>query len=229
LAAESSCPHDLGEGQRRRLDALLARLATDPHAPTSIRDPGQGADVHVADSLAGLDVGPLRNANAIADLGSGAGFPGFVLAIALPKAHVSLVESVGRKADWLKETVTALGLSTVEVVETRAEAWRGGLERHDAVTARALASLPVLVEYAAPLLRQGGVLVAWKGKRDPVEDAAGAAAAERLGMVLAQVRPVTPYPGSRDRHLHVFEKVAPTPEGFPRAPGRARKRPIGVV
>ena len=84
----------------------------------------------------------------------------------------------------------------------------------------------MLVEYAAPLLREGGVLVAWKGARDPAEEAAGAAGAKKVGMAVREVRPVKPYPASESRHLHVFEKAAPTPPEFPRRAGMARKRPL---
>ena len=85
----------------------------------------------------------------------------------------------------------------------------------------------MLVEYAAPLLREGGVLVAWKGARSEEEERAGARAAERLGMGAGEVRRVVPFAGARNRHLHVFRKEAPTPDGFPRRPGMARKRPLG--
>ena len=85
----------------------------------------------------------------------------------------------------------------------------------------------MLVEYAAPLLRAGGVLVAWKGARDAAEEAGGAAAAERLRMATREVERVVPFEGAENRHLHVFEKLGPTPEGFPRRPGMARKRPLG--
>jgi 16S rRNA (guanine527-N7)-methyltransferase len=95
------------------------------------------------------------------------------------------------------------------------------------VTARAVDSLAVLAEYAAPLLEAGGVLVAWKGARDRAEEEAGVAAAERLGLRVVDVLRVEPFPGARDRHLHVYEKAAPTPPGFPRRPGMARKRPLG--
>jgi 16S rRNA (guanine527-N7)-methyltransferase len=84
----------------------------------------------------------------------------------------------------------------------------------------------VLAEYAAPLLREGGVLVAWKGARDPGEEAAAATAADRLGLAQRAVLPVRPFEGARHRHLHVLAKVAPTPAGFPRRPGMARKRPL---
>ena len=103
----------------------------------------------------------------------------------------------------------------------------GGRDAYDAVTARALGPLALLVEYAAPLLREGGVLVAWKGARDADEEAAGSAAAAAVGMAVEDVLPVKPFPSSEHRHLHVVRKISPTPPGFPRRPGMARKRPLG--
>jgi 16S rRNA (guanine527-N7)-methyltransferase len=94
------------------------------------------------------------------------------------------------------------------------------------VTARALAPLTALVEYAAPLLKDGGRLVAWKGARDAAEEADGAAAAAATGMELEQIHQAPPRPGADQRHLHVFRKVAPTPPRYPRREGMARKRPI---
>jgi 16S rRNA (guanine527-N7)-methyltransferase len=102
----------------------------------------------------------------------------------------------------------------------------GGREAYDAVTARAVAPLAVLAEYASPLLREGGVLVAWKGARDAAEEAAASKAADRLGMQVREVVRVEPFAGARDRRLHVLGKVGPTPAGLPRRPGMARKRPL---
>ena len=96
----------------------------------------------------------------------------------------------------------------------------------DAVTARALAALPVLCEYAAPLLRPGGVLVCWKGAVDAVEEADGRAAASVLGLSEPDVRSVVPYPGSQRRTLWVFRRVGDVPAGFPRREGMALKRPL---
>ena len=110
-----------------------------------------------------------------------------------------------------------------------AAALGGGAGAYDAVTARAVAALPVLVEYAAPLLRADGVLVAWKGARARDEEEAGARAAASVGLEPVEVRHVVPFEGARDRHLHVFCKVSPTPERFPRRPGMAEKRPLGTV
>ncbi len=183
--------------------------------------------MHVADSLAGLVLDEVRAAREVADLGAGAGFPGVVLAAALPEARVALVESVGRKCAFMQRIVQAAGLANARVVCARAEAWPDGLGRHDLVTARALAPLGVLAEYAAPLLRVGGALVAYKGARDPGEEADAVRAAAALGLEPRTVRRVTPFPGAEQRHLHVLAKVAETPARFPRRPGMARKRPLG--
>jgi 16S rRNA (guanine527-N7)-methyltransferase len=218
--------YGLPGGAAERLGVLLARLAEDPHAPTTVRSPAEAIEVHVADSLAGLAFGPLREAGTVADLGAGAGFPGLVLAVAVPAARVALVESVGRKAEWIRDASEAMGLANVEVVTARAEEWRDGRGVCDVVTARALAALPVLAEYAAPLLREGGHLLAWKGERSVSEEADGLAAAHELGLQPLDPIAVKPFPAARHRHLHPFRKVAPTPARFPRRAGMAVKRPL---
>jgi 16S rRNA (guanine527-N7)-methyltransferase len=206
--------------------ALLDLVAAEPAAITSVRDPEHGVDVHVADSLVALEVEPVHTAERIADLGAGGGFPGLALAVALPGARVALVESVERKCAFLRGAAAALGLDNVEVVNARAEAWPEGLGAHGLVTARALAPLPVVLEYAAPLLAVGGTLVAWKGRRDPAEEADAAAAAELLHMSRPASRRVHPFAGAHDRHLSISSKVSATPDGYPRRPGMARKRPL---
>ncbi|HEV2752241.1 MAG TPA: 16S rRNA (guanine(527)-N(7))-methyltransferase RsmG [Solirubrobacteraceae bacterium] len=216
----------LPEQAADRLGRLLGLLAEDGAAPTSVREPNRAVDVHVADSLAGLQLSAVRDARQVADLGSGAGFPGLVLAVALPEARVALVESDGRKAAFLARAVEAVGAANVEVVRARAEAWRAGTGVHDLVTARALAGLPVLVEYAAPLLARGGRLVAWKGHRDAREEADGAAAAAVTGLEPAGVVAVRPFPWVQARSLYLYSKERETPSRFPRREGMARKRPL---
>jgi 16S rRNA (guanine527-N7)-methyltransferase len=210
-----------------QLDELLRLVQESPHSLTAVRDPVAGVDLHVADSLAGLGVDELRHAQRIADLGAGAGFPGLVLAIALPATQVVLVESVGKKATFLEETIERLGLENAEVVAGRAEGWTAGLGTCDVVVARALASLDILVEYAAPLLREDGILVAWKGRRDQAEEAGAARAAEILGMDVPEAREVDG-PAGAERHLYLSRKLRPTPPGYPRREGMARKRPLGA-
>jgi len=208
------------------IDRLLDLLERDDAAPTTVRAREAALDVHVADSLSGLELPAVRDARRIADLGAGAGFPGLVLAAALPQAHVTLVESVGRKCAWLEHAIAVMGLTNAGVVNARAEEWTSGLGANDLVTARALAGLNVLVEYAAPLLADGGALVAWKSRRDPVEEADGEAAATALGMEAREIARVQPFPDARDRHLYLYLKVGSTPNGYPRRPGMASKRPL---
>ena len=209
-----------------KFQALLDLVASEPAAITSIRDPGDGVDAHVADSLVALEFDVVREAARIADLGSGAGFPGLALAIARPDAHVALVESVARKCAFLERAAEALALDNVTVVPVRAEAWRDGLGSNDVVTARALAPLGVVLEYAAPLLTVGGTLVAWKGRLEPTEEADAQAAAMALGMAQPESSAVHPFEGAQGRFLYFSSKVAPTPPQFPRRAGMARKRPL---
>jgi len=204
-------------------------MLADPRAPISASTVAKARDVHIADSLTGLAIDPLAEAKRIADLGSGAGLPGLVLAACLPDARLDLIESLGRKCEFLTEAVGRMGLHNVTVVCERSEDWAasGGRETYDAVTARAVGSLVTLAELASPLLREGGILVAWKGARSADEEAELARAADRLAMEQTEVRSVRPYTGSRDRHIHLVGKNGPTPNGLPRRPGMAAKRPFG--
>ena len=192
-----------------------------------MRDPLKAIDDHLADSLVGLEVAPIRSAADLADLGSGAGVPGLVLAIALPETRVSLVESASRRSAFLTRAVAASETANAVVVNTRAESWPEGLAAFDVVTARALAPLPVVVEYAAPLLAVGGTLAVWRGKRNRGDERAGARAAGQLGLEPIEIRHMQPFPGAENRYLHLMLKVTETPLGFPRRPGMALKRPLG--
>ena len=219
---------------RAKLAELVALLTEDPRAPSSVRDPEYAWRVHIADSLTGLELEPLAGAGRIADVGSGAGLPGLVLAAALPGARVDLVESIGRKCEFARRAIERTGIERAAVVCERAEDLAreappaGGREAYDAVTARAVGRLSTLAELASPLLAEGGALVVWKGRRDPDEEAELERAAERLAMEPVEIRPVGPYAGSRHRHLHLMRKSGPTPEDLPRRPGMAKKRPFGT-
>jgi 16S rRNA (guanine527-N7)-methyltransferase len=209
---------------------VLDALAREPDPHTTVSDAEQAVDIHVADSLSGLEVPGLRGASWIADVGSGAGFPGLALAVALPRARVDMIEATSRKCAVIDRLTHAAGLDNevVRALPMRAEeraAW-GGREAYDAVTARAVGALPVLVEYASPLLAVGGVFVAWKGAVDPDEEARGAKAAVEVRLETEAVVEVHPWPGVRDRRLVVYRKVSPCSERFPRRPGMAAKRPL---
>jgi 16S rRNA (guanine527-N7)-methyltransferase len=207
-----------------KLEALLGGLA-DPAAPTTVHAREEAIDVHLADSLVALELPAVRKAATIADLGAGAGFPGLALAAARPDAAVTLIESNRRKASFIAQLAATAQLDNVQVTARRAEEAAG---KHDVVTARALAELPVVLEYAAPLLQQGGTVVVWQGRRDADEERRAAAAAAALGLARAELRSVRPFPAAQHRHLHTYVKVAATPDRFPRRPGMARKRPLGA-
>jgi 16S rRNA (guanine527-N7)-methyltransferase len=211
-----------------RLLAFHRLLVEDPLAPTAVRDPLKAIDDHLADSLVGLEIEPVRTAGTIADLGSGAGLPGLPLAIALPEASVALVDSLSRRCAFLERAVAVSEATNARVVDTRAETWPEGLAAFDVITARALAPLPVVVEYAAPLLTVGGVLVAWRGRRNARDEAAGDRAAAQLGLEPMEIRHMQPFSGAEHRYLHLMSKVTETPSGFPRRPGMATKRPLGT-
>ncbi len=219
----------LDESQRETIALVLELLAGERASVSSVTDPGRAWKVHIADSLTGLEVEDLKDASTIADIGSGAGFPGLVLAVALPSARVDLVESVGRKCEFIQRAIDSAGIGNARVLNVRSEELAQGEGRgsYAAVTARAVGRLSTLAELASPLLEKDGVLVAWKGKRDPDEEAQLSRAAEDLAMRPEQILHVGPYAGSEHRHLHVLRKTGPTPAGLPRRAGMAKKRPRG--
>jgi 16S rRNA (guanine527-N7)-methyltransferase len=220
----------LGPDAESGIEALLELLRSDPTAPVSRSTLATAEDVHVADSLSGLEFDELRAADRIADLGSGAGFPGLVLALALVQVRCDLVESSSRKCAFLRRAVERTGAANAAVVWERAETWAAGegREAYDAVTVRAVGRLATLAELASPLLREGGALVAWKGNRDRGEEEEMERAGPRLAIEPVEIRSVTPYRGSRGRHIHLLRKNGPTPEGLPRREGLAAKRPFGA-
>jgi len=222
---------ELTAAARARLEPVIALLAGDATAPSSVIEPDRAWAVHVADSISGLGFEPLAAASTIADVGAGAGFPGLVLAAMLPAARVDLIEANGRKSEFIERAAHAGGITNAHAVNDRAEDWSkgAGRESYDAVTARAVGRLSTLAELASPLLTADGVLVAWKGRRDPDEEAELERGAPRLAMALIEMRPADPYAGSRNRHLYMLRKSGPTPDDLPRRAGMAKKRPRGVI
>jgi 16S rRNA (guanine527-N7)-methyltransferase len=218
----------LDSAARAKLETVLALLAEEQASVSSVVDE-RAWRVHIVDSLTGLEVGELREARRIADLGAGAGFPGLVLAVALSGAEIDLVESVGRKCEFMGRAIEAAAIANAAVLNTRSEDWAAdeGREAYDAVTARAVGRLSTLAELASPLLKPNGVLVAWKGKRDPEEEQQLVNASEALAMRPEQILEVGNRAGSKHRHLHVIRKAGPTPGNLPRKPGIAKKRPQG--
>jgi 16S rRNA (guanine527-N7)-methyltransferase len=198
-----------------RLDSWLRSLLSAPGltGPASHETAWQ---LHVEDALTAL---PFVREGPLADVGSGGGSPGIPLAAACPKLQVDLLESSRRKCDFLASAAEAF--PNVRVVCRRAEEWgRGeGRDAYGVVVARALAPQAVAAEWCLPLVRPGGALVLFAGKPAPDLDHV----ARCLGAGSPDVVPVA---GSENRALLVFEKLAPTPDRFPRRPGIARKRPL---
>ncbi len=197
---------------------------------TAITDPAEIESKHFLDSLSCLLAMRERQADRVVDIGTGAGFPGLPLKIVCPQLQMTLVEATGKKLDFCRHIVQGLGLEHVDLVHGRAEDIGHSPDHrqsYDWAVARAVASMPVLVEYLLPLLRLGGRAVAQKGESGPAEAHAAEAALKVLGGRTHQVIRVE-LPGVAEvRFLVVVEKAAATPPEYPRRAGLPAKRPLG--
>ncbi|MFN2216124.1 MAG: 16S rRNA (guanine(527)-N(7))-methyltransferase RsmG [Anaerolineales bacterium] len=196
---------------------------------TAIRDEQGIRTKHFLDSFSCIQAWKNKPPTSLIDIGTGAGFPGIPLKILYPRLKLTLVESVGKKADFCRHIVECLNLSDVEVIHARAEDV-GHLENHretyEWAIARAVARLPVLVEYLLPLVKVGGNVLAQKGDTGPAEAHSAEFAINLLGGHIRQLLPVT-LPGVvEDRYLIVVDKVATTPPGYPRKAGTPSKDPL---
>jgi 16S rRNA (guanine527-N7)-methyltransferase len=196
---------------------------------TAIRKPEEIRSKHFLDSLTVLqgfkEPKPMR----MIDIGTGAGFPGIPLKIAYPHLRLTLVESVGKKADFCRHMVEVLHLEKVDVIQARAEDLghtTGQREVYDLAVARAVAAMPVLAEYLLPLVKVGGRVIAQKGESAPAEVHAAEHAIKVLGGRVQQLKPII-LPGVADeRFLVLIDKIATTPSIYPRRAGLAAKRPL---
>ena len=197
---------------------------------TAITNPKDIAIKHFLDSLTCILAMGSPTTGRMIDVGSGAGFPGLPIKIACPQIRLTLVESTGKKIDFCRMVVEYLGLKEVEVIHARGEEvghWEAHREAYDWAVARAVATLPVLVEYLFPFIRVGGVAIAQKGETGPAEAHAAAAALHILGGRIRQLIPVQLPRVAETRYLLVMSKEAATPEDYPRRPGIPSKKPLG--
>ena len=222
----------LDAGQQRTFERYAALLTewNERVNLTAIVEPSEIAMKHFLDSLTGLAARRWRTGERLVDVGSGAGFPGMALAIALPELRVTLVESVGKKVRFLETAAVELGLTCVRVVNARAEelahdpAHRG---QYEVATLRALRGLATNLELLLAFLRLGGDALVYKGR---VDEELGAArrAAEALGAQIGEIVPTSGLgvgqllPG---RWLVLARKVRPTPARYPRRSADMRRRP----
>ncbi len=199
------------------------------HNLTAIHRPEEIRVKHFLDSLSCVLAFGERPPQRLADVGTGAGFPGIPLKILYPTMHLTLIESVGKKAAFCQHIVDVLHLSNVEICKGRAEEigrQSAHRERYDWVVARAVAVFPVLSEYLLPLTRVGGHMLAMKGASAAAEVQGAEHALRLLGGELRGLIPVT-LPGvAEQRYLVVVDKVAATPPQYPRRVGIPRKRPL---
>jgi 16S rRNA (guanine527-N7)-methyltransferase len=212
-------------GDLDRLGRYLAMLLDETTRMnlTAIREPGEAWMKHIFDSLTLLPLlGELEDGARVADIGSGGGAPGVPLAIVLPRTRFTLIESTGKKADFLRRCAAALGLDNLEVIADRAETVGQTALRaqFDAVTARAVGPIRVLSELALPLLKVGGLALLVKGQRAEAELEEAKRALHELH---ASVAGVVPTPTGR---IVVLEKPRTTPGKYPRKPGEPKREPL---
>ncbi|MGB7342448.1 MAG: 16S rRNA (guanine(527)-N(7))-methyltransferase RsmG [Phototrophicaceae bacterium] len=197
---------------------------------TTITDPDEVIIRHFLDSLSITDVIGFDDGDSMIDVGTGAGFPGLALAIAYPNVQVTLLDSVQKKLKFLQAVIDELKLDNVEVLHMRAEDagnHNEHREQYDVVTARAVAMLPVLLEYTLPLAKVGGFMVAMKGEsaEREIEEAKRA-----LFILQGEAKPVYEYhlPNvERSHYLVTIQKHGKTPRNYPRQAGVPKKKPIG--
>ena len=190
---------------------------------TAITEPSQVAKLHLLDSLTVLSALDLKGKKLI-DVGCGAGFPGVPLAIASPDTQVTLLDSLGKRVNWLKEILPRLGVNAQCVTARAEEAVADRREQYDYAVSRAVARLNILLELLAPYVKVGGAVVAMKGSAAREELAECDAAMKKLGLKLESL---TEYPVDGASHgVIVLRKVSPTPKAYPRRYAKIKQAPL---
>ncbi len=196
---------------------------------TAIKDAESIRTKHFLDSFSCVMAWGANPPRRLADVGTGAGFPGLPLKILYPSMHMTLIESVGKKAMFCEHIIRMIGLENVEVIKTRAEQigqMPDHREKYDCAVARAVANMNVLSEYLLPLVHVGGIMLAQKGESGPAEAQSAEKVMKLLGGKLQQVIQVN-LPGvADDRYLVIVNKSHATPPRYPRKPGMPTKQPL---
>ena len=191
---------------------------------TAITEPRQVAKLHLLDSLTVLTAADLRNKKLI-DVGCGAGFPGVPLAIACKEAEITLLDSLGKRMQWLETVLPQLGISNARCITARAEeAVKDRREQYDYATSRAVARLNILLELTAPYVKVGGAVLAMKGSAAREELAECGNAIKKLGLKLEEIREFEIDGASHP--VIILRKIAPTPKAYPRRFNKIKQSPL---
>lgn len=184
---------------------------------------------HFLDSVSAVVNGYIKDGMSIIDVGTGAGFPGLPLKICLENANVTLLDSLNKRINFLKEVSNTLGLTNMEFIHGRAEDFGKSeqyREQYDIATARAVAGLPILMEFCVPFVKVGGYFVCLKGPNANLELEESKAAMDVLGLEFIEKIDVELPETDLDHNILVFKKVRNTPEKYPRKAGKPAKSPI---
>jgi 16S rRNA (guanine527-N7)-methyltransferase len=219
----------LDSAARERLAILGDLILGAGFNVTGVTDPEEIERTHFLDSLSLLDLDCVTAAKSLVDIGSGAGLPALVLALALPHATIVAVESQRKKCAHIGRSAEALSLGNVEVYCVRAEEYgrTAGRGAHDVAVSRALAALSVVAEYSLPALAVGGTMVAMKGAISDQERTQAERALAILGADPLEAVRMQPFLGAQNRWIYLARKVRATPSEYPRRPGIPAKRPLG--
>ncbi len=231
MSWENELSRDFGldPSQVRRFQLLLSHVeGCSDRNLTAVTGADHIVNVHFRDSLSLLGLPKMKTATSVVDIGSGAGFPGLPLAIVLPGAHFTLIESRLGKTRFIMNIVNLLGLDNVCVLTQRAEeSGRSAMrESFDIALARAVGPMPVVLELALPLVRIGGYALLQRGRRIEGDELQAGSVSAALGARLDRIIPVKPYSGAVNLHIWSFAKISPTGPSFPRRTGIPEKRPL---
>lgn len=196
---------------------------------TGITESSEVYDKHFADSLTCLLSNKIKEGDKVIDVGTGAGFPGMPLKIYMPSLHITLLDSLNKRINFLKAVAEKNNLEGIDFIHGRAEDFGQDLafrEQYDIVVSRAVAELPVLLEFCTPFLKVGGYFIAQKGVRCDEELKLAASALATLNLEVEEVKQVNTSEATKDHYLIVIKKIGPTDAKYPRRSGKPIKKPL---
>ena len=196
---------------------------------TGIEDEKEVFIKHFLDSISAVTKGYIQNGMSLIDVGTGAGFPGMPLRICLPELKVTLLDSLNKRINFLQEVSSKLSIDDIEFIHGRAEDFGKNedyREKYDIATARAVAGLPVLMEFCVPFIKVGGYFVCLKGPNANLELEESKKAMEVLGVEYIEKIDVKLPESDLNHNILIFKKVKNTPSKYPRKAGKVSKNPI---